>query len=133
MSRTEDIQRKRRLAKRGRVKPRVSDWDRIGKIVNDMPGMPEWIAARKAEEIEERKERLRQRALGNRPNWDEVLAFAEEKFPGCTDPSKWPNRAGLLQAVRHSWWSGLGSHGVGGNWWSREVRPLWEREKGFRK
>jgi hypothetical protein len=136
-TRTRDVQRKRRLAKRQRRHPIRSSWDHIKSIFKSDSAldveMRAFVEARKAERRLERLEASRQRRRGNRPNWKQVAAFAALHFPGEANPSGWRSEEEMLRSIKSCWWSGEGSHGVGGNWWSRVVRPAWEREKGFRK
>lgn len=111
-------------------------WDRIESIVckdGDPLNMRGFIEDRRREDAEAEIEGKRQFARGNSPDFNEVVEFAQKHFPREVDPSKWKNREEMIETIKSCWWHGEGSHGVGGNWWSRVVRPAWEREKGFRK
>lgn len=67
---------------------------------------------------------------GTAPDWRDVLAFAKRFFPESMDGPKWsswPSDEMIIEIIKFSWWHGLGSHGVGGNWWSRVCRPAYEK------
>ena len=136
-----NMQRKRRLAKRGRRKPRESVWDWQKRVVFKGDSeldvrMRGFCDRMKAQDAEEKAEAIRRRKSGTEPDWREVLAFVRERYPRNGDGWKHQNGrpwtdAEMIKMIKSSWWSGMGSHGDGGNWWSRVARTEFCKHKGI--